>query len=99
MIITEKELLIVRDILNLYLPDNTTAWVFGSRAQGPARKFSDLDLLFDQHGEILPDSVLVSLAEAFDNSALPYSVDLVDWNAISDDFKQHIQTDRVMLNF
>ena len=98
MIITDAELNLVRDILNRYLPANTTAWVFGSRAHGPARKFSDLDLLFDQQGKKLSDNVFIEIAEAFDNSALPYSVDLVDWNAISEDFKHHIQDKRILLH-
>ncbi len=97
MVISEDHLPIVHEILNNYLPENTTVWVFGSRAQNKARKFSDLDLLFDQHGETLPDIVLTAMAEAFDNSALPYSVDLVDWNAISENFKKHIESSRVLL--
>lgn len=98
MVITEAHLHLVREILNLHLPKNTTVWVFGSRAHGPTRQFSDLDLLFDQQGKPLPDATFIAMAEAFDNSALPYSVDLVDWNVISEDFKKHIQTDRVLLN-
>lgn len=97
MIITEAQLQIVHDILNRYLPAQTTVWVFGSRAHGPARKFSDLDLLLDHAGKALPDAILIPIADAFDNSALPYSVDLVDWNVISEDFKQHIQSDKVLL--
>ena len=99
MIITKPELQIVQDILNHYLLTDTIVWVFGSRAHGPARKFSDLDLLFDQNGTPLSDTVLIEMAEAFDNSALPYSVDLADWNVISDDFKKQIQEKRVLLDF
>lgn len=98
MIISPEHLQTIQTILKTYLPLNTTVWVFGSRAHGPARKFSDLDLLFDQQGNALPDSVRIQMTEAFDNSALPYSVDLVDWNAISDDFKRQIQDKRVIFS-
>lgn len=97
VIITHSQLSIVQSILNTYLPIHTNVWVFGSRANGKARKFSDLDLLFDNNGKPLSDTLLSNMAEAFDNSALSYKVDLVDWNTLSDAFKKHIQADRIAL--
>ncbi len=89
--IEESHLKIIQDILKKYLPLNTILWVFGSRANGKARRFSDLDLLFDCGGKPLPDHIKLTIIEAFDNSALPYKVDLVDLNTISEAFKKNIQ--------
>jgi predicted nucleotidyltransferase len=51
---------------------------FGSRAHGPAKPFSDLDLVvMGEQG--VPDSVRSAVLEAFDESNLPFRVDLVVW--------------------
>jgi len=51
--------------------------IFGSRARGTNRRFSDLDLLLMTE-EPLPPVRLGLLADAFDESDLPFRVDLVD---------------------
>ncbi len=88
---TEKERLIIQSILKRYLPEKTSVWVFGSRAQGPARRFSDLDLLLDHPGKPLPTAIWALMANTFDESPLPYSVDLIDSNTSSEHFKQQLQ--------
>ncbi len=64
--------------------------VFGSRVEGRAKPHSDLDLAIV--GEKPVDLATLSrLKEAFEDSDLPIRVDLLDWNAISDEFRQAIQ--------
>lgn len=82
--------LIVETILTTYLPLNTQVWVFGSRATGTARTFSDLDLLLNCNNTPLPYQLKLNMIEAFDESALPFKVDLVDFNDISESFKRQI---------
>lgn len=82
--------LIIETLLTTYLPLNTQVWVFGSRATGTARQFSDLDLLLDWNSKPFPYQIKLQMMEAFDESELPYKVDLVDFNDISESFKQHI---------
>ncbi|MDP3706264.1 MAG: nucleotidyltransferase domain-containing protein [Legionellaceae bacterium] len=94
---TDRHLKIVLEILNNNLPIVATVWVFGSRAQKAKKKYSDLDLVIDFDGEKIPISTLICLNEAFDESDLPYKVDIVDWNTISPEFKKHIQNKRVLL--
>ena len=93
--LTVDQFAIVDAILQRFLAAHTQVWVFGSRANGKVRRFSDLDLLMDCHGKPLPGDVLLKMAEAFDASPLPYKVDIVDWNVIPDSFKQHIQGNRL----
>lgn len=97
--IAPEDLKIVQDILSKYLPSNTTVWVFGSRANKAPKKYSDLDLLIDTNGQPLSSSMLMDLADDFDESDLPYKVDLVDWNSISDSFRECIQNDRILLQW
>lgn len=87
--ITPSERDIVFDILKKNLAPGTHVWVFGSRAQHNAKRFSDLDLAIDA-GQPLPYAILVNLNHDFDESALPFKVDIVDWYAIDPSFKNRI---------
>ncbi|HEY4173078.1 MAG TPA: nucleotidyltransferase domain-containing protein [Rhodopila sp.] len=42
--LSQDGLAIVQAVLRAHLPPATLAWVFGSRATGTARRYSDLDL-------------------------------------------------------
>ena len=67
---------------------------FGSRATWTARDFSDLDLAIV--GESRLDTDLIwRLKEAFSESDLPIRVDVLDWHAISDKFREAIEPDCV----
>ena len=86
----------VLDILHQNLPLNTQAWVFGSRATGRARRYSDLDLTIDAGRRLTLDET-AKLTEAFSDSELPYRVDLVDWHEIGDRWRQSIAAQRLTL--
>jgi predicted nucleotidyltransferase len=87
---------IVLDILQAHLPRSAKAWVFGSRANGRTRRYSDLDLAIDAGRKLTLDE-LAEMAEAFSDSDLPYRVDLVDWHAIGDRWRQIIMAECVAL--
>jgi predicted nucleotidyltransferase len=87
---------LVLDILRAHLPSITRAWVFGSRATGRARRYSDLDLAIDAGRRLTLDET-ARLSEAFSESDLPCRVDLVDWHDINDHWRQAIVADRLAL--
>jgi hypothetical protein len=95
--ISVEERAIIQAILREKLLLPSRVWVFGSRAKDKIKPFSDLDLAIDYHGNQLPIAVLAELVFAFDESDLPYKVDIVDWHNISDNFRQHITQDRILL--
>lgn len=95
--IRPQDLTIVTNILNKHLPANTTVWVFGSRAKGTARPFSDLDLAIDIDHHPLPLKLLTTLLDEFEESDLPYKVDIVDLNTIDEEFKKIINAQRKLL--
>jgi predicted nucleotidyltransferase len=70
--------------------------VFGSRATGRARRYSDLDLAIDAGRPLTLDEI-AGLTEAFSDSDLPYKVDIVDWRNIEDRWRQTIMAERVAL--
>ena len=86
----------VRVILREHLPGDTQVWVFGSRVNGRARRYSDLDLAIDAGRRLTIDETAI-LREAFDECDLPYRVDLVDWHAIDDRFRDIIAAARCPL--
>jgi predicted nucleotidyltransferase len=87
---------LVLAILRGTLPPAARVWVFGSRATGRARRFSDLDLAIDC-GRPLSLDESARLAEAFSDSDLPYKVDVVDWHGIGDGFRTAVAGERVPL--
>jgi type I restriction enzyme S subunit len=86
---------IVRDILQRHVPGHAV-WAFGSRVQGCAKRYSDLDLAIISD-TALPISTLGRLAEDFSESDLPWRVDLVDWATTSDAFRRIIERQKVVI--
>ena len=78
----------LKKIVYSHVPDATyKAFVFGSRARGQNRPFSDLDVGI-LGPEPLPSQTYIELVDALENSDIPYRVDLVDFASAADTFKQ-----------
>ena len=81
-------------LLGKYLP-NTTAWVYGSRVKWTSRQQSDLDMVVfatpEQH------RMVSNLKEAFEESNLPFRVDLFLWDEIPEKFHKEIEGEHVVL--
>ena len=86
---------IVRDILQRYVPDREV-WAFGSRAKWTAKEFSDLDIAIIGD-KPLSIALTADLREAFQESALPFKVDIVDWANITSSFRQVIQAAKIQI--
>lgn len=63
--------------------------VFGSRVNGNALPYSDLDIALVASRKI-PDEQIEALKDALADSDLPFQVDVLDWHAIADSFRQKI---------
>ena len=81
-------------LLERHLPD-TEAWVYGSRAKRTSNPKSDLDLVVfstpDQRTRV------GDLREEFDESDLPFRVDLFVWDDVPDSFRRRIRADHVVV--
>ena len=95
--IRPDHLKIVQDILRDHLPPDVKVWVFGSRAAGTTKHSSDLDLALEGADKI-DRKVRGALEDAFEDSDLPYTVDIVDMNRVSDNFRRIIETRRTQLS-
>ncbi|MDE2921783.1 MAG: restriction endonuclease subunit S [Acidobacteriota bacterium] len=87
---------IVRDVLREHLPAGVKVWVFGSRATWKTKDSSDLDLALEGSTEIPPER-LAALEAAFEESDLPFAVDVVDTNRIGERFRRIVSEQRVVL--
>ena len=80
-------------ILARHLEPQVKVYAFGSRVHGHNLKpFSDLDLCLRADAPV-PAAILSKLNAAFEDSNLPFKVDVVDWNAISPEFRTAIEAD------
>ncbi len=79
---------LVRRLIDQVLPGARVS-VFGSRATGHARPFSDLDLLLLGPSR-LTWSQLADLRDAFEASELPFSVDVVEAAGLAEGMAQRV---------
>jgi hypothetical protein len=70
-------------------------WIFGSRARGDYRLFSDLDVLIE--GPVTPD-LIASIGEQLEESDLPIRVDLVSAANLADAYKAGVLKERVEIS-
>lgn len=96
--LTPAQKTIVCTIVDAYLPHHCVR-VFGSRAgsgqTGLAKPFSDLDLLI--LGAAMGDQLRGNLEEAFDESDLPFRVDIAEATSLEPAFLIRIQAQAVAL--
>jgi uncharacterized protein len=87
--LTDKHLSSLIAILRKLVPDYEV-WAYGSRINGSGHAGSDLDLVIAGKDKITW-RLMSKLKSAFEESNLPFSVDVLDWNAIPDNFKDNIK--------
>jgi predicted nucleotidyltransferase len=89
--IEKKHYKIVKEILSRYPYD---FYVYGSRAKGTARNLSDLDLCYQEN---ISDSLIFQIEEELKESDLPFSVDLVAWWRMKNNFQALIKKDLIKI--
>lgn len=93
----QKAAQILKRIVRTYLPDNSyKTFVFGSRATGTNRAFSDIDLGIEGPKSLTPQEY-IRIQNALEDSDIPYHVDLVDFKNVSEEFKRISQRNIIEL--
>lgn len=87
--VEKRHLKIIQNILKKY---SYGFYVYGSRAKKTARKFSDLDLCYKKN---IPPHVVVEIEGTFEDSDLPFKVEVVSWKRLTREFQQRIEKDFV----
>jgi len=92
--IDDEDQIILIELLNQYLP-NTEIWLYGSRIKGTSRHNSDLDMVvFTDDNQTM---AVFDLKEAFDESDLPFRVDLFTWDDLPESFYENIKSQHIVL--
>jgi predicted nucleotidyltransferase len=85
----------VRTILRQRVP-KCEVRAFGSRVNGTAKDYSDLDLAVVASGKLSNDTLRL-LKENFEESDLPFRVDVLDWHDTSPEFQKVIEKQYAVL--
>ena len=91
--ISPEQKKIISDLLEKFLPD-CEVWVYGSRVKGTSNSKSDLDMVvFADKEQRLQ---IADIKEAFEESNLPFSVDLFTWQEIPEQFQKNIIAEHIL---
>ncbi|TVQ79672.1 MAG: nucleotidyltransferase domain-containing protein [Bradymonadales bacterium] len=95
--LTDKELKQLQNKVIQPLRDRgARVWVFGSRARGDHKKFSDLDILFEVPiDRELEPGFLFEIKSEMEDSNFPYKVDLVDSKSLAESYRAGVEAERV----
>jgi predicted nucleotidyltransferase len=82
---------------NLAKNRNVGIYLFGSRARGDYNESSDVDI------GIIPDDAvddieISSWREKIENTNIPYHVEIINLNEVSNDFKEEVMKDAIVWN-
>ena len=72
-------------------------YIFGSRAKENYKEYSDVDIAVKLPDKKLSADILGKILLEFNDSTLPYEVDVIDLNAIDEKFKSLIKNSLVEL--
>ncbi len=88
----------IANIVFRYLdPKKDEVFIFGSRATGTHKKFSDIDIGIKSSNPDLSYK-LSCLEEGFEESNIPYRVDVVNFSKTSKNFKEVAKKEIISLN-
>jgi len=82
-------------VFTLVAGRDITVYLYGSRASGKARSFSDIDIALDAGGDAIDDGLLAEIREQLEESNIPYTVDVVDLARTSQTFRDKIRREGI----
>jgi len=94
LMIEEKHLVELKEIIKKFYP-KSLIWAFGSRMDGSAHSGSDLDLVIVDYGQ--EDSDYLRLKVAFQESNIPFLIDIFELNKLPESFQQEIKRQHLVL--
>ena len=93
--ITPEQRETIISLLSTHLP-KTEAWAYGSRVRWSSRPESDLDVVVFAKPEQARS--VSDLREAFEDSNLPFRVDLSVWDEVPEGFRGEIESEHVVFD-
>ena len=90
----ENYITLIKNTFDNYL-SNYKLYIFGSRTKGRAHEYSDIDLAVDSPE--FTNQTKLAIENYFADSTIPYKIDIVDLNSITEQFKKLISKDLIEL--
>ncbi|WP_374078240.1 nucleotidyltransferase family protein [Bdellovibrio bacteriovorus] len=72
-------------------------FLFGSRATGKYKKFSDIDILYKNPTVAIPNSEIYRLLIHLEESTFPYKIDLVCDNELAASYRDSVEISKIEL--
>ncbi len=92
----EKYIDKIKKIIKDHISDSDLKiYLFGSRARGNAKKYSDVDIALKLKDKKIESKAMSMIAYDLEMSTIPYKVDVIDLNEISAEFMKCIKNDLV----
>ena len=85
----------IKNTIENVLP-NVEIYIFGSRVQGVAKKYSDVDIALRNSGKIEFSDIL-RIKSLFEDSTFPYKVDIVNLDSVKPEFLSIIKKDMIKI--
>ncbi len=97
--LTEKELKFIFDqVVTPLKATGSKVYLFGSRANGKYKKFSDVDLLYIfEANQPVPSGLISQITIKIEESDFPYKVDLVSDGELAVSYRNSVNADRIEL--
>ena len=81
-------------IISVLLPE-ASIYLFGSRARGTHLQWSDIDIALETEN---PIDIMITgeIASMFEASNMPYKIQVLDINSVSEKMRENILKDRII---
>lgn len=84
---------------NLIIPlkaSGATVWIFGSRARGDHKKFSDIDILVRPSTKEV-HTLISKIKEVFEEENFPYKIDITCEDDLAASYRENVMNDKRQL--
>lgn len=92
----DKYKAIIEEVFKKHL-DNYELYLFGSRARDDESSASDVDLAVKIYNPHKKDYKLALIREDLEESIIPYKIDVLDMDSISNEFLNSITKDGILI--
>ena len=94
--LTEEQFQYIQETVVDPLKDKgATIWIFGSRARGDYREYSDLDIMVESRADI--SASVGKIQEILESGNFPYKVDIVQNKDFAESYRESFEIDKVQL--
>lgn len=94
---TDSEILtLLKFVVEPLKRQGARVWLFGSRATGRSRPFSDVDLLYEfEPQKVLPVGFIAQIKDAIEESNLPFKADLVQRSDLAESYRLSAESEKI----